>query len=234
MKVKQLAELWRPVALAAAVSSLLVAAHLFGLTGKLYHSGEWLESFGAWESVIYTLIFAGVTIAAVPHWIPTVLAGTFFDGFAAIAVASIGSIIGASVAFLIARYAARKPIVQWLGRYGRFRKIERLTRSHGAIIVLLTRMLPLVPYNVLNYGFGLTALRFRTYVFWSWLGMLPCTVMYASGAAAGSRILNGEFHWPLVVFAAASMITAIGLAFVARRRLAKHQEKMDDDSDDNR
>ncbi len=72
-----------------------------------------------------------------------------------------------------------------------------MTEKHGAIIVAVTRLVPLFPFNLLNYGFGLTRVPFWTYLFWSWLCMLPGTIAYLVGTdAVILAVTTGELPGP--------------------------------------
>ena len=78
----------------------------------------------------------------------------------------------------------------------RFQALESLAEEHGAVIIAIARLIPLFPFNLLNYGFGLTKVRFSTYVLMSWLFMLPGTVLYVVGSDAVSTLLaGGAFPW---------------------------------------
>ena len=75
-----------------------------------------------------------------------------------------------------------------------------MTREHGAIIVAITRLVPVFPFNLLNYGFGLTGVPFWTYVFWSWLCMLPWTILFVVGADTVTQALSqGRIPWLLIL-----------------------------------
>ena len=133
---------------------------------------------------------------------------------------SIGSTAGAGLAFLIARYVARESVVRRLSGNETFQKLDRMTREHGAMIVAITRLVPIFPFNLLNYAFGLTAVPFKTYLFWSWLCMLPATVLYVVGVdAVISGISEGRVPWPLIAVAAAAALILAVLVRVAKRRL---------------
>jgi uncharacterized membrane protein YdjX (TVP38/TMEM64 family) len=123
-------------------------------------------------------------MTALPGSALTVAAGALFGSVLGIAVVSIGPTIGSSLSFLIARYFARDPVAHRLSKNDRFRKLDQLTQKHGAVIVALTRLVPFLPFNLLNHGFGLARVPFSTYVFWSWLCMLPGTALYVIGADA--------------------------------------------------
>jgi uncharacterized membrane protein YdjX (TVP38/TMEM64 family) len=159
-------------------------------------------------------------VAAFPGMALTVAAGSLFVAVLGGVAVNIGSTVGAGLAFLLARYMARDSVERWLGARERFRRLDRLTERHGAIIVAITRLVPLFPFNVLNYGFGLTRVRFGTYLFWSWLCMIPGTVIYVVGADALTRgIAEGRVPWGLVIVMTVGIVTLAVLVRLARRRL---------------
>jgi uncharacterized membrane protein YdjX (TVP38/TMEM64 family) len=132
---------------------------------------------------------------------------------------SIGSTLGASLAFLTARYLARDAVGRWLSGNEKFQRLDRLTEKHGAVIVAVTRLVPLFPFNLLNYGFGLTRVSFWTYLFWSWLCMLPGTIVYLVGTDAVIRAATtGEVPWIIVgVFVAALAAVILAVRFAKKR-----------------
>jgi len=216
--------LWRPALLVAAVVAVLIAARYLGLGERLGGLRTFIESLGPLGPVVFVLIYIAAVVAALPGSAITVAGGAMFGSVTGVILVSIGSTAGASLAFLISRYFARGAVAGWLGKNERFARLDELTGRHGAVIVALTRLVPLFPFNLLNYGFGLTRVRFGTYVFWSWLCMLPGTVLYVVGSDALYRGLSGgKTPWTLIgVFAAALVVVALLVRF-ARRRLAEKE-----------
>jgi len=91
--------------------------------------------------------------------------------------------------------------------------------------VLLTRLFPIFPYSLLNYSFGLTRVRFWTYLLWTWIGMLPGHVVYVTGMDAISRGLAGEgVSWELVLIGGLALLLLIGLVPWARRQLRRSSD----------
>jgi uncharacterized membrane protein YdjX (TVP38/TMEM64 family) len=93
-------------------------------------------------------------------------------------VVSVASTTGAALAFLVGRFLARDWVASKVSGREKFQAIDRAVQKEGFKIVLLTRLSPIFPFNLLNYGYGLTGVSFRSYVLASWIGMLPGTVMY--------------------------------------------------------
>jgi uncharacterized membrane protein YdjX (TVP38/TMEM64 family) len=210
---------WRPVALAVLVLSALLLAHFFGVGARLGGLREWISAQGSWAPVIFVLVYIGAVMAAVPGALLTLAGGALFGVAYGVILVSIASTAGAAVCFLIARYMARDAVMRWVGSNERFRRLDDMARRHGAVIVALTRLVPLFPFNVLNYGFGLTAIPFRTYLFWSWLCMLPATVLYVAGSdALFSGLQQGRVSSGLIaVIVAAAILLALLIPFAKRR-----------------
>lgn len=211
---------WRPVLLAAAILAVLALAHLLGVRERLGGLREWIATLGAWGPVVFVLLYTAAVVAALPGSLLTLAGGALFGVVNGVALVSIASTLGASIDFLIARYFARAAVSRWLSRSEKFQMLDKLAGDRGAIIVALTRLVPLFPFNLLNYGFGLTAVPFRTYVFWSWLCMLPGTVLYVAGSdALFSGLSQGRVPWNIVAVIALMAALLAVLIPVARRRL---------------
>lgn len=211
---------WKPVVLIALAAAVIVIARGFGAGDRIADIRDWIESLGAWGPVVFVGIYILGVVAALPGSALTLAAGALFGSVIGIVVVSIGATCGAGLAFLISRYLARDAVVAWLGRNENFRKLDRMTKEHGAVIVALTRLVPLFPFNLLNYGFGLTRVSFRTYLFWSWLCMLPGAVLYVVGADALAKgIAEKATPWRLIVAAVIAALVLALLVRAARRRL---------------
>ena len=218
--------LWRPVALIVALVAILVIARAFGLGERLGALRDWIEGLGTMGPVIFVFLYALAVVAALPGSALTVAAGALFGSVLGVIVVSIASTLGASLSFLIGRYFARDAISRWLSNKEKFKRLDQLTEDQGAVIVALTRLVPLFPFNLLNYGFGLTKVKFWTYVFWSWLCMLPGTVLYVVGADAFTKgISQGQAPWLLIGTVAVAFVILTLLVRFARRKLQDKEIK---------
>ncbi|MFP3868700.1 MAG: FAD-containing oxidoreductase [Desulfobacteraceae bacterium] len=212
--------LWRPILLLTVIVALLVLARLFGLGDKLGALRDWIRSLGAWGPLVFMLLYIAAAVAAIPGSAMTVAGGALFGSFWGVILTLNAATIGASLAFLISRYFAREAMVRWLGHNEKFQRLDRLTEEHGAIIIALMRLVPLFPFNLLNYGFGLTKVSFWTYVFWSWLCMLPGTVLYVVGADAFTKgLVQRQMPWVLIAILAGMAVVLTFLVRSARRKL---------------
>ena len=131
------------------------------------------------------------------------------------------------MSFLISRYLARDRMTRLLNRHERFDAIDRAVGENGAKIVALLRLSPVFPFLLLNYGLGLTAVRFPTYVLASWIGMMPGTFLYVYlGVAgrAGLEATGGSGRSPLewamfVIGLLATIAVTVVVTRIARNAL---------------
>ena len=142
---------------------------------------------------------------------------------------SIGSTIGATTAFLAGRTLLRGLIEHKVAGDVRFRALDAAVAEQGFKIVMLTRLSPVLPFNLLNYAFGLTKVRLRDFVLASWIGMFPGTLLYVSiGSAAKSLsdVLAGRSEGSVaqkVLFGVglvATLVVTVLMARIARKALA--------------
>ncbi len=199
----------------------MVLARVFDLGGRVDELREWIVSLGTWGPLVYLLIYIAAVVLAVPGTVITILAGVLFGSFLGVMLVSLGSTFGASLAFILARFIAREPIAARFAQSDKFQRLDRMTQEHGAIVVAITRLIPLFPFNLLNYGFGLTRVPFWTYVFWSWLCMLPWTILFVVGADTFTQALsNGQVPWSLLLILIVTVVIIALLVRQARKKLS--------------
>lgn len=174
----------------------------------------WIEDFGS----LGPLVFIAGSIVAVVAFLPglpvTLLGGLVFGPLWGTVYVSVATTAGACLAFLIARYAARSTVEQWLARYPRLQHIDAVAARHGFRLVMITRLVPLFPFNLQNYAYGVTSIRFASYALTSWLCMLPATVAltFAGGALSeGTQGLRRTFF-----YLGAAGVLLVALSFLPR------------------
>jgi uncharacterized membrane protein YdjX (TVP38/TMEM64 family) len=214
----------RPVLLLAALAAVYFAAPALGVGERIAELRGWIVGLGPLGPAVFVVVYALAAILAIPASLLTVAAGAMFGSVVGVSVVAIGATLGATAAFAIARWLARDAIAVWLEGNEKFRRLDELTGRHGAVIVAITRLVPLFPFNLLNYGFGLTRVPFSTYVFWSFVCMLPGTVLYVVGAdALSSGLAEGRVPWTLLAVLAAVLGLLSLLVRRARRVLAERE-----------
>ena len=162
----------------------------------LLNALEWINSQGALGGVVFILLYIVATVGFLPGSILTLGAGVVFGVFLGSFYVFIGATIGATAAFLVGRYFARGWVANKIAGNQKFAAIDRAVGREGLKIVLLTRLSPVFPFNLLNYAYGLTGVSLKDYFFGS-IGMLPGTIMYVYlGSLAGNLATLGAGEQP--------------------------------------
>jgi uncharacterized membrane protein YdjX (TVP38/TMEM64 family) len=211
---------WKPVLLIIVIAVLFAVVNYSGMGAKLGTIQDWMPSLGIWGPVAFFFIYLGLVLLTFPGIILGPLAGLLFGSVVGVVLISIASTVGAGLAFLIARYFARDAVARWLSRNQTMRRFDDLTEKQGVFFVAITRLVPLFPFTLLNYGFGLTKVSFRTYLFWSWLCMLPWTVVFVVGADAILQWFSkGTVPWILVGVVAFTVVCLGIIVWYVRRHV---------------
>jgi uncharacterized membrane protein YdjX (TVP38/TMEM64 family) len=193
--------------------------NIYGFGQDIQKIQHWIQDQGIWGPVVFFFIYLGSVIATIPGTIFGVIAGGLFGSLVGVIIISVSSTIGASICFLIARYFARDTVARWLSKNKTMKRLDELTEEQGMMIVGLTRLIPLFPFTLLNYGFGLTKVSFRTYVFWSWLCMLPGTIIVVVGTDALTQgLTQGRIPLELVGVLVITIISLALIVWYSRRR----------------
>ncbi len=149
-----------------------------------------VTDWGTLAPVMFFLVYVLATVAFVPGIVVTMAAGLAFGPLWGTVVVSISSTVGATLAFLIARYVARDAVEGFLSKQPWFEKFRSNVQEDGINYVLFVRLVPLFPFNALNYASGLTPLKLRHYVVGSMIGMLPGTFAYVYLGATGCSLID--------------------------------------------
>lgn len=189
---------------------------------------EWTRGLGFWGYVVVILFYIVACVLFIPGSLVTLAAGFLFGVVAGSITVSVGATLGASAAFLVGRFLARRRIERKVAGNPRFKAIDEAVGRQGFKIVLLTRLSPVFPFNLLNYAFGLTGVPFWTYVLASWIGMMPGTVLYVylgSTAKDLAQVFSGGVQGGMGqqiakwVGLAATLVVTVFVTRIARKAL---------------
>jgi uncharacterized membrane protein YdjX (TVP38/TMEM64 family) len=145
-----------------------------------------IDNLGSVGAFAFIALYIIATVAFLPGSILTLGAGVVFGVVWGSLYVFIGATLGATAAFLVGRYLARSWVASKIEGNKKFAAIDRAVGREGLKIVLLTRLSPVFPFNLLNYAFGITGVSLKDYFIGS-VGMIPGTIMYVYiGSLAGS------------------------------------------------
>jgi len=182
----------RPWLILAVLVAGAILARALGVTDylrleKLVRLKQTIESYGAAGPILYIVGYVLAVVLFVPGLPITLLGGLAFGPVRGTVYVSIAATIGAGLAFLIARYGLRRMVEGWVQSSPRLAGIDAAVARDGWRIVMITRLVPLFPFNLQNYAYGLTRIGFWTYLVTSWICMLPGTVAYTVAGGALSE-----------------------------------------------
>lgn len=151
----------------------------------------WIEGYGFWGPVIYILFYSIAPVLMLPGLPITVVGGILFGPVWGTVYVAIGATTGASLAFLVARYMGRE-WVEGMIKSTRLAELDSQVQRKGWKIVAFTRLIPLFPFNFLNYAYGLTGIRFSHYLFATFFFMLPGIVAYVVFSSSILDLFSGR------------------------------------------
>lgn len=201
----------KPLLMFAFLAAAIFAVHASGITS--YLDQERLRSliapYGRLAPALYVAVYALAPVLFLPGLPITVAGGILFGPVWGVVYAITGATIGASLAFLVARYAARDWVAAKLTGE-RWRKLDRDVERHGWKVVAFTRLIPLFPFNLLNYAFGLTKVPFRHYVAASFICMLPACIAYIVFSSSLLDLIRGKVSANAVI----GIILIVAVSFI--------------------
>lgn len=190
----------KSLGLAAFIIAVFVIARYTGLGEYLEQERlrSWVEGFGVWGPVIYILVYCAAPVMLIPGLPLTVVGGVLFGPLWGSVYVITGATVGACGAFLVARYLGREWVAAMI-KETRLAALDAQVSRHGWKIVAITRLIPLFPFNLLNYAFGLTDIRFSHYAIASFFFMMPGAIAYVVFSSSLLDALEGRVSSGLVI-----------------------------------
>ena len=232
MKDEKKSALPRLIVLVTIVVALFLVMKFLPVRDWLTNFNNWVGQMGVAGIVVFIIVYAVATVLLAPGSILTIGAGFAFGLWKGFLAVSAGATLGAALAFLVARFIARDKVEAIAQRNEKFRRIDKAIGEKGAKLIFLLRLSPVIPFNLSNYFYGLTSVKFWPYVFASWIGMIPGTFLYVyigvAGKAAvitatgGEAVKPGWQYWTFLgVGLAATVVVTIWVTKIARDSLRK-------------
>jgi uncharacterized membrane protein YdjX (TVP38/TMEM64 family) len=207
---------------------LLLGSILLVVLGKALPLGEWSTALRGWLGTlgpgavpVFILVYLIASVFGLPNILLILAAGTLFGFLKGVISASIADTLGAIACFWLGRTIARDWVEKKIKQHPSFAQLDQAIHNKGWKILLLTRLSPLVPSNVLNYGFSCTNVNFWQYCFFSWLGMLPVIVTYIYLGSFGMSFLKPEPSPGKIALQAIGLVLTVSAAIYVTRTLKK-------------
>src|SRR5262245_41477339 len=199
-----------PWSIIAVLVAGVILARALGVTDylrldNLARLKQTIESYGMAGPILYIIGYVLAVVLFVPGLPITLLGGLAFGPVRGTIYVSIAATIGAGLAFLVARHGLRKLVEGWVQSNPRLAGLDAAVARDGWRIVMVTRLVPLFPFNLQNYAYGLTRIGFWTYLVTSWICMLPGTAAYTFAGGALTEG-TGDVRRALVYLAIAGVL----------------------------
>ncbi len=211
------------------LAALLLVVRSLPFDALIRSLQSWIESLGFWGPVAFGLIYALWAVLFLPGAALTLAGGAIFGLATGTATVLLGATFGAALSFLIARYFARERVESFARSNRKFAAIDRAIEKGGWRIVAMLRLSPAMPFNVQNYLYGVTAIKFWPCVLASLVFMLPGTFLYVYlghlageglAAAAGGGADRPLGQWVLLaVGLAATVAVTVYVTKLAQKAL---------------
>lgn len=181
------------VAVIAVVLILVSRSDVFtgSLRDQVLRFDALFARLGGWAPLAFVAIWVVVSVFLLPGLPVSIVGGLVFGAVWGTVWTTVGANLGAAAAFLVGRHAARGLVEGLVERSPLLRRLDHGVESHGWRILMVTRLVPLFPFNLQNYAYGLTRIRFSTYLLVTLPCMLPGTIAYTFAAGSAREVILG-------------------------------------------
>jgi len=232
--LKRYARIIRWCSLAVIVIALLASARAFPMDRLMGNLRQRIEDLGFLGPLSFLLVYALTTVLVLPCSPVTVVGGAVFGLLWGTLLAAVGATLGATLALLVSRHVVREKVFHLSKGYSRFAAIDQAIGKEGWKVVGLLRLSPVVPFNLINYLIGLTAIGIWPYTVATFVFILPGTFMYVYLGYLGGRGLEtasaGQFagtwmEWALLLSGlVATVAVTLYVTRLAREAIRKQTQ----------
>lgn len=190
---------------------------------------KYLKSAGIWSPIIYVALYVVATLLILPSTALNLTGGAIFGPVLGTAWTSIGAILAAIVSFGFTRTVGRVAVAKRLA--GRWQAMDAEVRRGGLFYMFAIRLIPVMPYGLVNFAAGLTSITFKDYFFGTVLGTVPSVLPFVLLGSSGIKALKTGDILPLLgSLALTGILVAGSTLYRHRRRYPKKLKKILDQS----
>lgn len=213
---------WQGAAAVIAIGLTITLSRFFPVITFVEALQERVASWGAWGAICYPLLFAACNILLLPGGILAVGSGFFFGLWWGFFIVFAGNILSTAISFSLSRSVANRWFQRKLAANSMLGALGPAVERASWKIIVLSQLHPLFPISLLNYFYGLTRIRFRTYMLWASIGRIPGLFFYAYVGTLGQlavRIMRGQSYPRLLeywIWGGTLIITVLFLVVLGR------------------
>ncbi|HEB0856762.1 TPA: TVP38/TMEM64 family protein [Citrobacter freundii] len=201
---------------AALFCVLTGAVHYYGLSDLItnfHHLQDAIRQSGIFGYTLYILLFIVAALCLIPGSILVIVGGILFGPLVGTLISLVAATVASALSFLLARWLGRDLLLKYAGHTTTFQAIEKGIAHSGIDFLILTRLVPLFPYNIQNYAYGLTAISFWSFTFTSAVTTLPGIFIYT--------LMSHELAQEGITLAFIIKLSGAGIALFALVQAAK-------------
>lgn len=172
---------------------------------------NYISSFGIWSPLVFIILFTLVPLTLFPDALLAIAGGMVFGLIPGVIYTMVGAACGATLAFMIARLAGNTAIRRFENH--NLKKVQNLLPRNGFWIVLYLRLIPLIPFDIISYGAGLTPIKYRDFILSTLLGIIPGVLVYVNLGDKSLSIGSTDFY-----VAIALLIGLASLAWILKQK----------------
>lgn len=190
--------------------------HYFGLSDlitNLHHLQDVIRQSGLFGYALYILLFIVAALCLIPGSILVIVGGILFGPLVGTLISLLAATVASALSFLLARWLGRELLLKHVGHTATFQAIEKGIVHSGIDFLILTRLVPLFPYNIQNYAYGLTAIPFWSFTLISAITTLPGIFIYT---LMSHELASGGITWAFII-----KLSVAGFALFALVQAAK-------------
>lgn len=206
---------------------MLLTCRFFMSSGMFHHMDAegikaYIASYGFWAPVIYMILFSVIPSGS----IIAIAGGMAFGVYYGAIYTLIGAVIGASVAFYVSRHLGRDAVEKRL--HGKMKSFDDHLQRGGFLMILILRLIPIIPFNVVSYGAGLTKIKFMDYFYSTLFGIIPGVLIFTNLGDKALDVKSPQFliaSGLLIVMIAASILLKRKYSFEDLQAIALKRER---------
>lgn len=201
------------------ITVLIVSAYFFQQNAPIILNS--IKNLGWLAPVLFLLLYCIATILLLPTMVLTLAGGALFGPLIGTLLNLLGATLGAACAFCISRHIA----IDWIAakRGPRINKLISGVESSGWQFVALLRLIPIIPFNLVNYGLGITGIKFSHYIITTFIFLTPAEIIYTYCGHAGMDVLTHQT--PFYKSSSIIFLLGFGLLFLAIKLFKLYQRR---------
>jgi uncharacterized membrane protein YdjX (TVP38/TMEM64 family) len=187
---------------------------------------EAIDGLGFWGPIVFMLLWVASAVFFLPGAALGIVGGILFGPWMGTLYTALGATIGAVAAFLAGKYVARDMVQSLIQKNPKLKKIDEGVQKEGWRFVMLTRLVPVFPYNAQNYVYAMTAIKLPVYALTTFVFMLPGVFAFSF---AGGAVTAGGSPVRIIAYLAVAGVALFAISLIPKYLKKKHGDVLEEE-----